>query len=72
MVTISDLKNSDRPGYQPFTLNFSCNDLMTGNKTTRNIAMFLASNNLHNSDKTVLINTTSQGAKGIGFSRCSR
>ncbi|MFV9996972.1 MAG: fimbrial protein [Arsenophonus endosymbiont of Dermacentor nuttalli] len=68
IVTISDLKNSDRPGYQPLTLNFSCNDLlMTGNKTTRNIAMFLASNNLHSSDKTVLINTTSQGAKGVVF-----
>lgn len=58
IVSISDIKNIDRPGYQPFTLNFSCSDLLAGNKTTRNIAMFLASNNLHSADKTVLINTT--------------
>ncbi|MDR5617074.1 fimbrial protein [Arsenophonus sp.] len=67
IVSISDIKNIDRPGYQPFTLNFSCSDLLAGNKTTRNIAMFLASNNLHSADKTVLINTTQQGAKGVGF-----
>lgn len=67
MVSINDVKNIDRPGYQPFSLNFSCSDLLTGNKTTRNIAMFLASNNLHSTDKTVLINTTQQGAKGVGF-----
>ncbi|WGO83523.1 fimbrial protein [Arsenophonus apicola] len=67
MVSISDVKNIDRPGYQPFSLNFSCSDLLTGNKTTRNIAMFLASNNLHSTDKTVLINTTQLGAKGVGF-----
>lgn len=67
IVSISDIKNIDRPGYQYFSLNFSCSDLLVSNKTMRNIAMFLASNNLHSADKTVLINTTQQGAKGVGF-----
>ncbi|MFS1538756.1 MAG: hypothetical protein ACL7BU_08770 [Candidatus Phlomobacter fragariae] len=43
MVSINGVKNIDRPGYQPFTLNFSCSDLLVSNKMTRNIAMFLAS-----------------------------
>lgn len=66
-VTMSTLKTATRPGYTPFSLNFQCNNLINGTHTSRDIAVFLASSNLLSTDKTVLINTQTQGARNVGF-----
>lgn len=67
MVTINTLKTAARPGYTPFSLNFQCNNLISGTNTSRDISVFLASSNLLSTDKTVLLNTQAQGAKNVGF-----
>ncbi|MBG6029765.1 fimbrial protein [Proteus hauseri] len=66
-VSVNDAKTADKAGYTPFTLNFTCQDFLSGSKASRNIKMFLSSQNLLATDKTVLTNTTTQGANGVGF-----
>jgi len=67
MVTINTLKTATRPGYTPFSLNFQCNNLISGTNTSRDISVFLASDYLLSTDKTVLRNSLSQGANNVGF-----
>lgn len=67
LISVKDAKTVDKAGYTPFTLNFTCQDFLSGSKTSRNIKMFLSSQNLLSTDKTVLTNTTTQGVSGIGF-----
>lgn len=67
MVTINTLKTATRPGYTPFSLNFQCNNLIAGTNTSRDISVFLASDYLLSTDKTVLRNSLSQGANNVGF-----
>lgn len=67
MVTINTLKTTTRPGFTPFSLNFQCSNLINGTNTSRDISVFLSSSNLLATDKTVLKNTQTQGAKNVGF-----
>ncbi|WP_337234198.1 fimbrial protein [Proteus terrae] len=67
LISVKDAKTVDKAGYTPFTLNFTCQDFLSGSKTSRNIKMFLSSQNLLATDKTILTNTTAQGAGGSGF-----
>lgn len=67
MVTINTLKTATRPGFTPFSLNFQCSNLINGTNTSRDISVFLSSSNLLATDKTVLKNTQTQGAKNVGF-----
>jgi len=67
MITINTLRTATRPGYTPFSLNFQCSNLINGTNTSRDISVFLASSNLLATDKTVLKNTQTQGAKNVGF-----
>ncbi len=67
LMSINAVKTTDKAGYTPFRLNFTCDGLLPGNTASRNIAMFLSSSNLQPSDKTVLTNTVSGGAGGVGF-----
>lgn len=67
LISVKDVKTVDKAGYTPFTLNFTCQDFLSGSKASRNIKMFLSSQNLLATDKTILTNTTAQGAGGVGF-----
>lgn len=67
LIPIKDAKTVNQAGYTPFTLNFTCQNLIGGTTASRDILMFLSSSNLLATDKTVLTNTNTQGAKGIGF-----
>ncbi|HCH51696.1 MAG TPA: fimbrial protein [Proteus sp.] len=67
LVSIKDAKTLDKAGYTPFTLNFTCQDFLSGSKASRDISMFLSSQYLLANDKSVLTNTTAQGASGVGF-----
>lgn len=66
-VSINTVKTATRAGYTPFTLNFTCQDFLTGNTASRDVSMFLSSSSLLANDKTTLNNTASQGATGVGF-----
>lgn len=66
-VSITTAKNATRAGYTPFTLNFTCQDFLTGSNASRDVSIFLSSANLLSTDKTVLNNSASQGAAGVGF-----
>ncbi|MBG3080583.1 fimbrial protein [Proteus mirabilis] len=67
LISVKEAKTVDKAGYTPFTLNFTCQNLLGDSKTSRNINMFLSSQNLLATDKTILTNTTAQGAGGVGF-----
>lgn len=67
LMSIKAVKTTDKAGYTPFRLNFTCSSLLPGNTASRDIAVFLSSSNLQPSDKTVLTNTVSGGAGGVGF-----
>ncbi|MCW2255340.1 type 1 fimbria pilin [Providencia alcalifaciens] len=67
LVSLNDVKTTSQPGYTPFTLNFTCSDLIGGTQASRDISMFLQSNNLLATDNTVLKNILTQGATGVGF-----
>lgn len=67
LISIQDVKTNSLAGYTPFTLNFTCSDLAGGTSASRDISMFLASSNLLATDNTVLTNTATQGATGVGF-----
>ena len=67
LMSTKAVKTTDKAGYTPFRLNFTCSSLLPGNTASRDIAVFLSSSNLQPSDKTVLTNTVSGGAGGVGF-----
>lgn len=66
-TSIAQLTKTSQPGYTPFTLNFSCKNLLTNGSTDRAIDMFLSSNNLLPSDNSVLMDSTPDSAKGVGI-----
>lgn len=65
----SQVLKGNFPGYTPFMLGIQCEHLVphNGDRTNRNIDIFLSSNNLHPSDATTLIDTSTDAAKGIGL-----
>ncbi|NMX63118.1 fimbrial protein [Pseudomonas sp. WS 5079] len=69
---VAQLTKSPQPGYTPFTLNFSCNNLLANGSTDRSIDMFLSSNNLLPSDNSVLMDSTPGSAKGVGIKVAKR
>ena len=54
-------------GKTPFTLNMSCDGLTANNTTDRNIKMFLSSNNLHATDKSLMVDSAAGAASGVGL-----
>ena len=71
-IGVAQLTKIPQPGYTPFTLNFSCNNLLANGSTDRAIDMFLSSNNLLPSDNSVLMDSTPGSAKGVGIKVAKR
>lgn len=71
-IGVAQLTKNPQPGYTPFTLNFSCNNLLANGSTDRAIDMFLSSNNLLPSDTSVLMDSTPGSAKGVGIKVAKR
>lgn len=63
----SQVVGNDRAGYTPFILNMRCENLGSNNTSDRDIDIFLSSNNLLDTDHTVLIDKTANSAKGVGL-----
>ncbi|MDD9341805.1 MAG: fimbrial protein [Providencia heimbachae] len=59
--------NDSRAGYTPFILNMRCENLGNNNTSERDIDIFLSSNNLLSTDRTVLIDNSANAAKGVGL-----
>lgn len=66
-VGISQLGTSSQPGITPFTLNMRCQNLNTDSTSTRAVDMFLSSNNLLPTDSSVLVDSSTSAAKGVGI-----
>lgn len=66
-IGIAQLTKIPQPGYTPFTLNFSCGNLLANGSTDRPIDMFLSSNNLLPTDKSVLMSNSPGAAQGVGI-----
>lgn len=64
---IAQLSASAQPGLTPFTLNMSCQNMGTNGNSDRAIQMFLSSTQLLSTDSSVLIDTSSNAAKGVGL-----
>lgn len=64
---ISQIAASSQPGLTPFTLNMRCESLAQNNTSDRAIEMFLSSNNLLSGDSSVLVDNSSDAAKGVGL-----
>lgn len=64
---IPQLSASSQPGLTPFTLNMSCQDLSASGTSDRAIEMFLSSNQLLSTDSSVLVDTSSSAAQGVGL-----
>lgn len=64
---IAQLAGQHQPGYTPFNLTMRCENRLESGATDRGIDMFLSSNNLLASDNSVMIDTGSGSAKGIGI-----
>ncbi len=64
---ISQVTASSQPGLTPFTLNMRCESLAQNNTSDRAIEMFLSSNNLLSGDSSVLVDNSSDAAKGVGL-----
>lgn len=71
-IGVEQLTKTPQPGYTPFTLNFSCSNLLANGSTDRAIDMFLSSNNLLPSDTSVLMDSTPGSAKGVGIKVAKR
>lgn len=63
----SQLLSGNKQGITPFTLNFSCKDMKNEGYSDRNIDMFLSSNDLLDSDRTVLVNNKNDSPYGVGL-----
>jgi type 1 fimbria pilin len=66
-IGIAQLTKVSQPGYTPFTLNFSCSNLLANGSTDRAIDMFLSSNDLLSTDNSVLVNNSPGAAQGVGI-----
>ncbi|WP_368542716.1 fimbrial protein [Enterobacter soli] len=64
---IPQLSASAQPGLTPFTLNMSCQNLSASGNSDRAIEMFLSSSQLLSTDSTVLVDTSSGAAQGVGL-----
>ena len=64
---IPQLSASAQPGLTPFTLNMSCQNLGTNGTSDRAIEMFLSSTQLLSTDSSVLVDTSSGAAQGVGL-----
>jgi type 1 fimbria pilin len=64
---IPQLSASAQPGLTPFTLNMSCQNLATNGSSDRSIEMFLSSTQLLSTDSSVLVDTSSSAAQGVGL-----
>ncbi|EIT7186881.1 MAG: fimbrial protein [Serratia marcescens] len=64
---IAQLAGQNQPGYTPFTLNMRCENRQENGTSDRGIDMFLSSNNLLATDNSVMIDTSTGSAKGIGI-----
>lgn len=64
---LSQITQDTQNGLTPFTLNFSCQNRQSNGTADRDINMFLSSNNLLQSDNTVLIDKSNGAARGVGI-----
>lgn len=71
-VSIMQVRNNKQPGYTPFNLNFTCQDMQSGGNSSRAIDMFLSSNHLHVTDAHILTSHTADSARGIGLKLVSQ
>lgn len=66
-VGVVQVLNNNQPGYTPFSLNISCQNMQQEGIADRAVEMFLSSNNLLASDASVLTNANAGGAQGVGL-----
>lgn len=64
---MAQVLNNNQPGYTPFSLNISCQNMQQEGIADRAVEMFLSSNNLLASDASVLTNANAGGAQGVGL-----
>ncbi|HFZ1933805.1 fimbrial protein [Serratia marcescens] len=64
---VAQVLNNNQPGYTPFSLNISCQNMQQEGIADRAVEMFLSSNNLLASDASVLNNANAGGAQGVGL-----
>ncbi|HCR2984720.1 TPA: fimbrial protein [Serratia marcescens] len=64
---VAQVLNNNQPGYTPFSLNISCQNMQQEGIADRAVEMFLSSNNLLASDASVLTNANAGGAQGVGL-----
>ena len=63
---VAQVLSNNQPGYTPFSLNISCQNMQQEGIADRAVEMFLSSNNLLASDASVLTNANAGGAQGWG------
>ena len=61
---VAQVLSNNQPGYTPFSLNISCQNMQQEGIADRAVEMFLSSNNLLASDASVLTNANAGGAQG--------
>lgn len=64
---VAQVLNNHQPGYTPFSLNISCQNMQQEGIADRAVEMFLSSNNLLATDTSVLTNANASGAQGVGL-----
>lgn len=64
---IPQLSASSQPGLTPFSLNMSCQNVGVNGNSDRSIEMFLSSTQLLSTDNSVLIDSSSSAAQGVGL-----
>ena len=64
---VAQVLSNNQPGYTPFSLNISCQNMQQEGIADRAVEMFLSSNNLLASDASVLTNANASGAQGVGL-----
>lgn len=64
---IPQLSMSSQPGLTTFSLNMSCQNVGVNGNSGRAIEMFLSSTQLLSTDSSVLIDSSSNAAKGVGL-----
>ncbi|HDS6853003.1 TPA: fimbrial protein [Enterobacter cancerogenus] len=64
---IPQLSASAQPGLTPFTLNMSCQNVGVNGNSDRAIEMFFSSTQLSSTDNSVLVDSSSSAAQGIGL-----
>lgn len=64
---IPQLSASSQPGLTPFSLNMNCQNVGVNGNSDRAIEMFLSSTQLLSTDSSVLIDSSSSAAQGVGL-----